>query len=86
MQGTTGHLAQWLRSTPNAFGVGLTAKMAVLQIFVHFQARVAHRLVLSVAGEDANKFVGQFTVTFALGKFPAALRCCNGIVESTAFG
>jgi hypothetical protein len=43
-------------------------------------------LVLPVTGEDANEFVGQFAVTFALGKFPAALRRCGGIVESTGFG
>ncbi len=86
MRGTTGHLAQWLRSTPTAFGVGLTAKLAVLRIFVQFEARVAHGLVLSVSVEDGNKFVGQLAVTFALGKFPAALRCCDGIVESTGFG
>ena len=53
---------------------------------MRFEARVAHRLVLSVAVEDGNKFVSQLAVTFALGKFPAALRCCNGIVESTGFG
>jgi hypothetical protein len=55
-------------------------------IFVQFEARVAHRLVLSVAVEDGNKFVVQLAVTFALGKFPAALCCCDGVVESTGFG
>src|SRR5438128_97151 len=29
-------------------------------IFVQFQASVAHRLMLSVSGEDGSKFVGRF--------------------------
>ena len=53
---------------------------------MQFQASVAEGLVLPVLGKDGSKFAGQFAVTLALGKFLAALRCCDGIVESTGFG
>src|SRR5207302_8053458 len=49
-------------------------------------ACVAEGLVLSVSGEDDNKFVGQFAVAFTLCKRVSALRCPDGIVELTGFG
>ena len=53
---------------------------------MQLQAGVAEGLVLLVSGEDGSKFIGQFAVTFALCKCVSALRCCDGIVESTGFG